>query len=99
MDEGRLKSVIVVGVKYLDSYRARYSCKRKVQISGSIGECGRCGISLRKDRCTMAETACQIDVEENNSVKSLTAFFPISEEICQGDVTKKALLGSQPFHL
>ena len=34
----------MIGVKYFDAYNACYSCNGKVIVSGSVGECGRCGM-------------------------------------------------------
>ena len=42
-EEGEIKRVIVIGVKYFDAYNACYVCKGKVSVSGSIGECAKCG--------------------------------------------------------
>ena len=95
-EEGKMKGAIVIGVKYFDAYNACYSCKGKVVVSGSVGECGRCGMMQRVEKCKMAVTV-KMDIEADGCVKCVSAFSPIVEEICEGDVSKAALLSCQAF--
>ena len=61
-EEKEMKGAVVVGVKYFESYDACYSCKGKVVATGSVGECGQCGIMQKIEKCSTSTTA-KIDVE------------------------------------
>ena len=89
-EEGKMKGVVVIGVKYFDAYNACYSCKGKVVLSGGVGECGRCGMMQRAEKCKTAITV-KMDIEADGYVKCVSAFSPIVEEICEGDMSKRAL--------
>ena len=92
-EEGKMKGVVVIGVKYFD---ACYSCKGKVVLSGGVGECGRCGMMQRAEKCKTAITV-KMNIEADGYVKCVSAFSPIVEQICEGDVSKRALLSCQDF--
>ena len=92
-EEGKIKGVVVIGVKYFD---ACYSCKGKVVLSGGVRECGRCGMMQRAEKYKTAITV-KMDIEADGYVKCVSAFSPIVEEICEGDVSKRALLSCQAF--
>ena len=95
----RMTGVKIVGVKFLDVYSGCYACKGKVTaISDILGDCDRCGVTQKVEQCKMYNSA-RMDLESEGTIKTLSAFSPITEEICQGSVSKVSLLMSEPFHL
>ena len=64
-------------MKYLESYNACYSCKGKVVATGSVGECGRCGIMQKIEKCSTSTTA-KIDVEVDGAIHC----FHLSWKMC-----------------
>ena len=67
-------------------------------ISNLLGVCSKCGTSQRLDKCedvTMAKT----DVEADRVLRSYSAFPPILEESCSGNVSKETLLTCEFFSL
>ena len=75
-----------------------YSCSAKVaEASELLNECTQCNVTQKFDTCMLHYTAC-IDIQSDDTVKMFTVFPPTLEDIClQEDVTKPALLLTQPF--
>ena len=66
-------------------------------VSNAVGECGRCGMVQRAEKCKKCVSV-RMDVESEGSMRSVSAFTPIVEEICDGeDVSQVALLSCGPF--
>lgn len=99
LGERKLKNVMIVGVKYFETYDGCYACKGKVMPRSEIlGDCNRCGSTQRLDRCKQLTTV-KLDVESDSELRSLSAFSPVIEDICQGDASMAALLCSEAFDL
>ena len=87
-----MTGVKIVGVKFLDVYSGCYACKGKVTaISDILGDCDRCGVTQKIEQCKMYNSA-RMDLESEGTIKTLSAFSPITEEICQGSVSKVSSL-------
>ena len=100
LEDRVMKGVVVIGIKFYDTYNACYSCKGKVTpLSATLGDCTKCGIAQKLDRCKPSISA-KLDVEADGVIKCLTSFSPIIEEICnKNDPTKEDLLCCKPFNL
>lgn len=97
-NERVLNGAVVVGVKSFDIYNACYSCKGKVEaVTDDVGECGRCGITQKLDKCKEIASA-KIDLEVEGIIKNVSVFSPIIEELCQGEPSKIALLSCEAFN-
>ena len=74
-------------------------CKGKVTATNDIlCECGRCGTTQKIDLCKQHHCA-RIDLESEGTITTLNVFTPITDQICQGSVSKVFLLMSEPFNL
>ena len=98
-NERKMTGTVIVGIKYFDSYDGCYSCNGKIMpTSDVLGDCSRCGTTQRLDR-SKKMTSAKMDFESEGVIRSLTAFSPILDKICQGSVTKAALLSCEPFDM
>ena len=99
--EKTLKSVSIVGVRYLQTYESCYSCSGKVSPeNANSGHCNRCGTIQLLERCKL-KTSATLDLQcsKDNSTYSLTAFSPILEQICNGSANIETLLSCDAFDL
>ena len=96
-NEHKLIHTIIVGVKHLDMYNACYSCRGKVvATSNGVRDCTRCSTTQRINSCQQRHTA-RLDLQSQGIIKTVTAFSPILEDFCKGEVTKLNLLTCNPF--
>lgn len=66
-------------------------------MTDDVGECGRCGITQKLDKCKEIASA-KIDLEVEGIIKNVSVFSPIIEELCQGEPSKIALLSCEAFN-
>ena len=95
-----LKDAVILGVLSLETYKICISCKGKIYetTSSNVGECSKCMMVQRLDRCKAGVTA-KLLLESADKTYHLTAFMPILCEICQSVViTKEALLNADQFN-
>ena len=97
-DDHKIYNVNVRGVKSLDSFYACYACKGKViETTENLGDCSRCSITQRFDRCELRYNA-RLDLQsEETGLKTVTVFSPLLEAICQGTASKVNLFTCSPF--
>ena len=62
-----------------------------------VGECNRCGVMQRLDKCKQHSSA-RLDLMTKTDVKSVMAFLQVLKEICQGNPTVEKLLASEDFN-
>jgi len=95
-----MEDSLILGVIFLDTHSSCCICKGKVQrTSAKLGWCGNCNMLQCIDRCKERMSA-KLVVEAKVMNKTLDAFTPILQEICQGVVvTEEALLTANPFNL
>lgn len=90
-------NVIILGVKYLDTYSGCYGCGGKVQTRSEVlGQCTRCKAVQRLERCDQ-KTSARVDVASEDGMQTLSVFSPVAEEICKGAATVDALLSCDAF--
>ena len=94
-----MKNAQIIGVLSFEKYSSCIKCKAKVSLESNIGQCSRCNMKQRLDRCKEEVTA-RLLVQAGETMKTLTAFTPVLQEICQGsDVAEDALLYADKFDL
>lgn len=86
----------IMGIDSFEKHKSCIKCKAKVS---STGQCSRCMMKQRLDRCK-EEMIARLMIQADESVIPLTAFTAILQEICQGsEVTEDALLYADDFDL
>lgn len=76
-------------------FSACYSCAGKVVTVNILGDCTRCNTTQKMASCKQRYTA-RLDLQDDNTLKTVTVFSPIMEDIYGPTVTKASLLTSEP---
>lgn len=94
--ERNFKNATVIGVMSLETYNSCKNCKGKVEVtSRNIGQCRRCGMIQRLDKCKI-ETSAKLMVEAGEHIYTLTAFTPILQKMCHDNaISEEELLGAE----
>ena len=92
----------MVGVLSFDHYSACINCGARVRVQEEVlrktGICSKCGMLQLLGRCRRQVLAELMVEGAGGETKRVCALEPVLKKICKGDVTKEALVSSEPFN-